>query len=309
VSFGANLKRERELRGVSLEEISKATKISLRLLEALEADRFDLLPGGIFRKSFIKSYAKYIGLNDEKLVQEYSSTVDGASGPPSGEEKFNLGKTSGTSQKRGLKIAVGVVISLLILVASFWYLGSSGSGTRVETPGRAVNPASSITPAQSSRSTVPKGTPSSPSNVNPTVGTDSPPTSTQPVPTMTSPSQSPGLRVLGELSKTQDTPPAVAGNGVAGRSKPEELTLKVAATEKAWLSVGAGEAPLYSGVLQPEEIRKFSLQKPLKLVLGNAGGVKLSINNTPFASLGKSGDVRVLQISAENYQQYLAKTP
>ena len=309
MSFGANLKRERELRGVSLEEISKATKISLRLLEALEADRFDLLPGGIFRKSFIKSYAKYIGLNDEKLVQEYSSTVEGASGPPFGEEKFNLGKPSGTSQNRGLKIAAGVVISLLIIVASFWYLGSSGNGTRVESPGRAGDPASSIAPAQSSRSTMPKGTPPSPSNVNPTDGTDSLPTSTQPVPSMTSPSQSPGLRVLGELSKTQDTPSAVAGNGVAGRPKSEELTLKVAATEKVWLSVGAGETTLYSGLLQPEEARTFSLQKPLKLTLGNAGGVKLSINNRPFASLGKSGDVRVLQVSAENYQQYLAKTP
>jgi hypothetical protein len=83
----------------------------------------------------------------------------------------------------------------------------------------------------------------------------------------------------------------------------------VAATEKAWLSVGAGEAPLYSGVLQPEEIRKFPLQKPLKLVLGNAGGVKLSINDRPCVSLGKSGDVRVLQISAENFQQFLAKSP
>jgi hypothetical protein len=129
------------------------------------------------------------------------------------------------------------------------------------------------------------------------------------VPSLSSPSQRPELKVLGERSKTQGTPSAVAGNGLAGRPKPEDLTLKVAATEKAWLSVGAGEAPLYSGVLQPQEIRKFPLQKPLKLVLGNAGGVKLSINDRPCVSLGKPGDVRVLQISAENFQQFLAKTP
>jgi cytoskeleton protein RodZ len=294
---------------VSLEEISKATKISVRLLEAVEADRFDLLPGGIFRKSFIKSYAKYIGLNDEKFVQEYSLSADAASGLPPGEEKFNLGITPGTRQNRGLKIAAGVIISLLIIVASFWYLGSSGSGTGVDNSGRAAYPASSTAPVQSSRSTVPKEVRSSPPNVNPAVRTDSLPASTQPVPSTTSPSQGPELKVLGERSNTESIPSAVAGNGLAGRLKPEDLTLKVAATEKAWLSVGAGETPLYSGVLQPEEIRKFSLQKPLRLVLGNAGGVKLSINGRPFVPLGNSGDVRVLQISAENFQQFLAKTP
>jgi hypothetical protein len=151
----------------------------------------------------------------------------------------------------------------------------------VENPGRAAYPASSI----------------------------SPPNSTQPMPSTTSRSQGSDLKVLGERSKTQSPPSAVAGNELAGRVKPENLTLKVAATEKAWLSVSAGGAPLYSGVLQPEESRDFSLQKPLKLVLGNTGGVKLSINDKPFVPLGKSGDVLVVQISAENFQQFLAKTP
>jgi cytoskeletal protein RodZ len=49
VSFGVSLKRERELRGISLAEIAKTTKISVRLLEAIEKDRFDILPEGVFR--------------------------------------------------------------------------------------------------------------------------------------------------------------------------------------------------------------------------------------------------------------------
>ena len=56
-SFGENLRRERELRGVSLREIADGTKISLRFLQALEEDRVDVLPGGLFPRAFVKQYA------------------------------------------------------------------------------------------------------------------------------------------------------------------------------------------------------------------------------------------------------------
>src|SRR5579872_5972741 len=70
-AFGENLRREREMRGVSLEEISAATKISLRFLDAIEREDFAKLPGGIFSRSFIRSYARYLGLDEERVVAEY----------------------------------------------------------------------------------------------------------------------------------------------------------------------------------------------------------------------------------------------
>jgi cytoskeletal protein RodZ len=70
-SFGDNLRRERELRGVSLREIADATKISMRFLQALEADRIDVLPGGLFRKAFVRQYAKHVGLDPERMVAEF----------------------------------------------------------------------------------------------------------------------------------------------------------------------------------------------------------------------------------------------
>src|SRR5580658_5848487 len=69
-AFGENLRREREMRGVSLEEISSATKISLRFLEAVEREDFAKLPGGIFSRSFIRSYARYLGLDVVRVVAE-----------------------------------------------------------------------------------------------------------------------------------------------------------------------------------------------------------------------------------------------
>ena len=70
-AFGENLRREREMRGVSLEEISSATKISLRFLEAIEREDFAKLPGGIFSRSFIRTYARYLGLDEERVVAEF----------------------------------------------------------------------------------------------------------------------------------------------------------------------------------------------------------------------------------------------
>jgi cytoskeletal protein RodZ len=70
-SFGETLKRERELREISLRDIADATKINVRYLEALEHNRFEILPGGVFNKGFIRAYARFIGANGEALVDGY----------------------------------------------------------------------------------------------------------------------------------------------------------------------------------------------------------------------------------------------
>jgi cytoskeleton protein RodZ len=71
-TFGEHLKREREMRGVSLEEISAATRISVRFLEALENEHWAQLPGGIFNRGFIRSVARFLGMDEEGLVAEYA---------------------------------------------------------------------------------------------------------------------------------------------------------------------------------------------------------------------------------------------
>jgi cytoskeletal protein RodZ len=79
-TFGETLKRERELRKISLREVSEATKIGLRYLEALEGNRFDQLPGGLFNKGFIRAYAKFIGLDGEAMVNAYLFDLKGHEG-------------------------------------------------------------------------------------------------------------------------------------------------------------------------------------------------------------------------------------
>ncbi|HVO56401.1 MAG TPA: RodZ domain-containing protein [Dongiaceae bacterium] len=70
-TFGERLKRERELREVTLDEVSSATRIAPRFLEALENEQWERLPGGVFGRGFVRSIARYLGLSEENLLAEY----------------------------------------------------------------------------------------------------------------------------------------------------------------------------------------------------------------------------------------------
>jgi cytoskeletal protein RodZ len=70
-AFGDKFRKAREKKNISLDDASNVTKISARMLQAIEEERFDQLPGGVFNKGFIRAYAKHLGLNDEEAVTDY----------------------------------------------------------------------------------------------------------------------------------------------------------------------------------------------------------------------------------------------
>ena len=70
-TFGERLKRERELREVSLKEVTAGTRIGPRFLEALENEEWEKLPGGVFNRGFVRAIARYLGLDEENLLAEY----------------------------------------------------------------------------------------------------------------------------------------------------------------------------------------------------------------------------------------------
>src|ERR1051325_4452403 len=85
--FGDRLRREREMRGIPLDEISESTKISRRHLEALEREHFDQLPGGVFNKGFVRAYAHFLGIDEDEAVADYSLA---SNEQPEPEDKFPL---------------------------------------------------------------------------------------------------------------------------------------------------------------------------------------------------------------------------
>jgi cytoskeleton protein RodZ len=118
-NFGERLKRERELREVSMDELTKATRISTRFVEALENEDWAKLPGGVFGHGFVRTIARYLGLNEEALLGEYDlARADHlAAAPPKVEERI-------PSPPKWLPV-VAVLILLLFLVGLF-YAGRYG---------------------------------------------------------------------------------------------------------------------------------------------------------------------------------------
>jgi cytoskeleton protein RodZ len=128
-SFGEKLRRAREARGISLKEISEQTRISTRFLESIESNDYKQLPGGIFNRSFIKSYAKYVGLDEDEVVdsylriaREHGDIQDEGTLLPHQPRVYTDGNTSRTSL---LSVVLAVVILSIIILGGYaglhWY--------------------------------------------------------------------------------------------------------------------------------------------------------------------------------------------
>jgi cytoskeletal protein RodZ len=80
-SFGEELRRERELRGISLREVAEATKINIRFLEALERNDFASLHGGLYNRGIVRAYCEFIGADAEGMVNAYLLEERGPASP------------------------------------------------------------------------------------------------------------------------------------------------------------------------------------------------------------------------------------
>ncbi len=111
-SFGERLQREREMRGITLEEIADSTKIGTRSLRALEEEDFDKLPGGIFNKGFVRAYARYLGIDEEQAVADFLAAA-GESEQPLPNPKPTEKVAAYRSSNRGW----AALLALLVLAA------------------------------------------------------------------------------------------------------------------------------------------------------------------------------------------------
>ncbi len=111
-NFGETLRREREMRGVSLEEIANATRISTRFLLALENEQWHELPGGVFNRGFVRSVSRFLGLDEDALMSEYSLTTND-------KPEMAVWATDGKGQRR---IMPALTLALMAALLAGGYL-------------------------------------------------------------------------------------------------------------------------------------------------------------------------------------------
>lgn len=113
LSLGQAIRAARQARGLTIDEIARSTKIGRRLLESIERDEYQLLPGGIFNRAFIRQYARQVGLDGEWGVHLYESAIHKA------------GEGERAARRAGVRLemvvlTIGVILALL-LGMTFWY--------------------------------------------------------------------------------------------------------------------------------------------------------------------------------------------
>lgn len=154
--FGEHLKREREMRGVSLDEICSATRIGTRFLQALEDEEWERLPGGVFNRGFVRGVSRYLGLDEEGMVAEYVMSVNEGKTTPGSTAKQELPPPRNWVPLIG---AVAAILLLIIAGAAGWHFYAARRAQRAAArqaaaaaaaaaaPAPGVAPAASVAPA------------------------------------------------------------------------------------------------------------------------------------------------------------------
>ncbi len=124
--FGELLRREREQRGITLESISASTKVTVRSLLALEAERFDQLPGGILGKGIVRGYVRCLGMDENEWVRLYMEAHHDTVPTPDAKDwasfALNISKTRVQSDHHSQLRWTGVGVLLLVLASFGWFV-------------------------------------------------------------------------------------------------------------------------------------------------------------------------------------------
>lgn len=167
MDIGGELRRARKARSRSIEGISAATKISPSVLRAIENNAFDVVPGGLFTRGFLRAYAREVGLDGEAIVQQYRAEFETPELPAGGEGPdaaaahevsdlpLDMADEPGRS-KRTQFIEVAVI--LLVVVVYFGLSRPKSSASADRTSADAVSAAPAATPAAAAPAEVPVAT-------------------------------------------------------------------------------------------------------------------------------------------------------
>ena len=281
-SFGENLRREREMRGVTVEEISAATKISVRFLHALEEEEFSKLPGGVFNRSFIRAYARYLGLDEEPVIAEYQLVA-------SPKEDVNLNRLtfSRAAPPRQSARASWLALAVAAALLGAGYVLFRYSRRAAEISGNVPNPAQALT-IPSSSATQPTASPS-------------PPPSQAPVSTAAGANSAPSAGSLSASEAVKSPNPPESSAGATPSAAPEGgLVLQVAATQRAWVAIDADGRTTLQRVMDPNEIQTLKAKESFDVTTGNAQGIILTLNGQTLKPLGRRGEVKSIHLTRDD---------
>jgi cytoskeleton protein RodZ len=268
-SFGEQLRLAREARGISLREISEQTRISMRYLEAIEANDFKRLPGGIFNRSFVRAYAKYIGFDEKEAVEAYARAMREQGEAP--DEQPNIHHRPQVYTDGGSTRSPLVTLLLTILILSILSLG--------------VYAALHWWQRRQAAPTAPNATP----------------TAEAPRTAPSTPGASPAASTTGVASTSSSPQTNATGFNVQIKAVGELVWMRVYTDEDSKKSAFAGN-------LQADETKEFTPERSIRVQCAKdkPGSLQITINGrqakVPF---NMKGSLAEMIVNREDYEQFL----
>lgn len=289
-SLGARLKREREKRKITLDEVSLSTKIGTRFLLAIEEEHFDQLPGGIFNKGFVKAYARSIGVDEAEAVAEYELATGAslpeslpAAGPvavvPAVSTPAFPGEDSGNGVSRipwGWLAAALLIVAFGLAVWGFLSRERSARPNLIPPLLTAAGNSSAAAPIAAAQIAVAQTAvaPTVPATPAPEVGNGSP--------------QAPGSK------------PATGGLQAAAPISPDSspgagaFLVQVKAREDSWVAISADGRQIMQDTLPASAEKSVGARDQVVIKTGNAGALDISFNGKKLPTQGAYNEVKTL---------------
>jgi cytoskeletal protein RodZ len=287
-SIGETLRRERLRRNLELRQISEDLKISSRMLAAIEDEQFDRLPGGVFSRSFVRQYARYLELDEEAIAERVEQVLEPVPEEfryaepvrPPAAVPIQVPPVHNWEAVRGRSISWKSPLTALgmVVVAMLGCAGVYAWWSRARRPVAAHEQSAPAIAAVRPAVAVPQSTPT-------------------PVPTPAASTSVPEAASAAPLMPQPQLNPNAA------------VRVQMTAEEPVWISVKSDGKYLFSGVLETNQSRVVDANATVLLLIGNAGGVSILLNGKPIGSLGPKGQVRNVQLTSGGFEIVAPKSP
>ncbi len=293
-SLGERLKTERERQKLSLDDVAAATKIGSRMLKAIEDEHFDQLPGGIFNKGFVRSYARQLGLDEEQAVADYlaaTSTVHPIKEPGTVLAALadRAAENRSVARPGGDALPWDQIAAVLLLVAFGFALwgwrthkqkrGEKQSPNQIEVREEASHPPAEV-PAQAMPASPPPG------QMTPLAPAASPP-----------------------LDRSASASGAASGGvQTASSMAAGSFILQIQARDDSWLQITADGKDIMNNLLPAGAQKSVEAQHEIIVKAGNVGGLEFTFNGKKLPLQGPTDEVKTIKFDATGVQVPVAVT-
>jgi cytoskeleton protein RodZ len=272
LDVGAVLREARERRDLSLDQLSHATRITAEILRAIEDNRIERLPEGVFLRGFLRAYAHEVGLNAEETVTRY---LDQFEPLPHAVERA----TAGTGQTRVERMAVWGSLEERDQ--------SERRVTRLQWLGIVVVVLGTVTYYAVDRW---RGSALPPSPASPSERAGS---------------VSPGPAIAAAATAGTATPTAESPEGTTLAGTESQLHLEIRARGPCWVAATVDGRRAVYRLIEPGEQQAFDIREGAVLRIGDPAAFEFSINGRVGRSLGRAGEAVTVHLTRENYRELL----